>query len=129
MQQRRPLMRQLEFGDDTDDGSKEDLESGEFDDMADADMEEMREKRRRRLELQRAEDALYEGEWGYSLIKSLRGKTVGRRLRRKLFKFGVFQVLCGIALLVIAIEEVSNFRSNKYMNNTTYGSSVLVSCV
>jgi hypothetical protein len=33
-------------------------------------------------------DAEFEGELGYSLIKALRGKTVGRRLKRNLFKFG-----------------------------------------
>jgi hypothetical protein len=48
-------------------------------------------------------DEEYAGEWGYSLVKSLRGRTVGRRLKRNLFKFGGFQISCSFALLVICI--------------------------
>lgn len=47
----------------------------------------------------------YEGEFGYSLIKALRGKSVGRRLKRNIFKFGVCQLLCNFALLIITILE------------------------
>jgi hypothetical protein len=61
--------------------------------------------RRKQLEMMARIDEEYEGEWGYSLIKALRGKSVGRRLRRKLFKFGFFQLICGFALFVISIEE------------------------
>lgn len=49
-------------------------------------------------------DAEYEGEFGYALLKALRGKTVGRRLKRNIFKFGVFQLLCNFALLNITIQ-------------------------
>lgn len=49
-------------------------------------------------------DEEFEGEFGYSLVKALRGKTVGRRLKRKLFKFAVIEFFCGFALLIIAIE-------------------------
>lgn len=65
----------------------------------------------------------YEGEFGYALIKALRGKSVGRRLKRNIFKFGVFQLLCNFALLIITIQEsehvcprllvVCNFTSSK----------------
>jgi hypothetical protein len=49
-------------------------------------------------------DAEYENEFGYALLKALRGKTVGRRLKRNIFKFGVLQLLCNFALLMIAIQ-------------------------
>jgi hypothetical protein len=57
------------------------------------------------IHIQESPDAEYEDEWGYSLVKSLRGKSSGRRLKRKLFKFSVFQLICGFALLIITIEE------------------------
>ena len=57
-------------------------------------------------------DADYEGELGYSLVKSLRGKSTGRRFKRNLFKYGFFQLTCGGALTVIcAIEGSSNIFS------------------
>ncbi len=132
MAQRRPLMahRPKYVNDsDNDDDEDNDIESGEFDEVIEVDLDEMREKRKRRLELQRIEDAQYEGEWGYALIKALRGKTVGRRIRRKLFKFGMFQLICGFALMMIGINEVRNFKNNEYMDNTNYGGSVMVSIV
>ena len=47
----------------------------------------------------------FEGEWGYSIVKALKGKTVGRRLRRSLFKFWCFQFFCGLPLLIITSLE------------------------
>ncbi len=49
-------------------------------------------------------EAEYEGEFGYALIKALRGRSVGRRLKRNLFKFGCFLLICNFALLIITIE-------------------------
>lgn len=49
-------------------------------------------------------DAEFEGEFGYALLKALRGKSVGRRLKRNIFKFGCFQLLCNFALLMITIQ-------------------------
>ena len=45
----------------------------------------------------------YLGELGYSLIKSLRGRTSGRKLKRTIFKFGIIQLICGTSLTVITI--------------------------
>lgn len=130
MAQRRPLMtskpKYVNDSDNDEDDEDQDLESGEFDEVMEGDLNELREKRKRRLELQRIEDAQYEGEWGYALIKALRGKTVGRRIRRKLFKFGMFQLICGFALMMIGINEVRNFKNNEYMDNTKYGGSLMV---
>ena len=59
-------------------------------------------------------DNEYEGELGYSLIKSLRGSSVGRRFKRNLFKYGFFQIFCGFALSVITITEGRSFNLNYY---------------
>lgn len=75
--------------------------------------------RRKQIEMMARIDEEYEGEWGYALIKALRGKTVGRRLRRKLFKYGCFQVICGFALFVIAIEEGETFIFASFMRDVT----------
>lgn len=53
-------------------------------------------------------DAEYEGEFGYNLVKALRGRSPGRKLRRTLFKLGLFQVLCGFSLSIIAFEAGIN---------------------
>lgn len=79
-----------------------------FEDISKFDPENI--DRRKQIELMARIDEEYEGEWGYSLIKALRGKTVGRRLRRKLFKYGCFQLFCGFALFVISIEESKSRR-------------------
>ena len=98
--------------DSDDDDSSDESNDGEmetrngFDQISNFDEENaIRKKRRKQIELLKREDDEYEGEWGYALMKALRGKSVGRRLRRKLFKFGVFQVFCGFPLLILAIQE------------------------
>jgi len=101
-------MLQGELGFRGDDSEEEDdIESGiDFDDIGDMENEKKTEtQKRKQIELMRREDEEYEGEWGYGIIKMLRGKTVGRRLRRKLFKFGAIEILCGFAMLVLAILE------------------------
>lgn len=68
-------------------------------------------------------DAEFDGEWGYSLIKSLRGKTTGRRLKRNLFKFGMICTICGFALSVITLELYRNFRKDEYVDGVHRGAS------
>jgi hypothetical protein len=98
-------------------------------------------------------DAEYENEFGYALLKALRGKTVGRRLKRNIFKFGVLQLLCNFALLMIAIQackwtlfrvllcfpsltlllycsKARNFTDTEYYDTPKFGATLLVSiCV
>ena len=47
-------------------------------------------------------DVLYGDEFGYWVVRLLRGSTVGRRIKRCVFKIMVVTVVCNIALLVIA---------------------------
>ena len=49
------------------------------------------------------QDALYEGEYGYSLVKFLRGKNVGRRLKRNFFKYSIILLLFGLAMFILAV--------------------------
>jgi hypothetical protein len=89
-----------------DNNDEENVESGlDFDHISHFEPQEVDTRQRQLIEAQRKEDEEYEGEWGYRLIRSLRGKTVGRRLRRKLFKYGLFQLFCGFPLFVVAILE------------------------
>lgn len=100
----------------------------QFDDIASID-NELDDRRRKKLileEAQRKEDEEYEGEWGYSLIKALRGRTVGRRLRRKLFKFGIVEILCGFPLSILAYLESKNFQNTAQFDTEKYGSSLMV---
>lgn len=104
------------------------------------------EQKRIIYERQLKEDELYAGELGYSLLKALRGRSVGRRLRRKFFKYFVIQFLCGFSLLVIAIHEckifffqllinflnkfyflASNYSGSKHFDTPKYGLTIIVS--
>lgn len=101
----------------------------QFDDITSID-NELDDRRRKKLileEAQRKEDEEYEGEWGYSLVKALRGRTVGRRLRRKLFKFGVIEILCGFPLSILAYLESKNFQNTAQFDTEKFGSSLIVS--
>jgi hypothetical protein len=61
-------------------------------------------------------DEEFKDEFGYKLIKSLRGKTCGRKTKRTLFKFGFIQFLCGIPLLILSILESKNFDFFYFFN-------------
>lgn len=100
-----------------------------FDDLnaINSESEQRRRKRQMLEEMQRKEDEEFEGEWGYALIKALRGKSVGRRLRRKLFKFGVIEILCGIPVTVIAYFANRNFVNTGEWDSVRYGSTLIVS--
>lgn len=50
-------------------------------------------------------DSEFDGELGYALIKALRGKTTGRKLKRALFKLGMIKLLCGIALSIMTVLQ------------------------
>jgi hypothetical protein len=113
-------------GRDSDSEPEDDLEAADFEQIIQP-QEVDQEKKRQLIEAQRREDEEYEGEWGYGLMKSLRGKTVGRRLRRKLFKYGCIQLISGFALLVIVCLEDDNFQNNSYFDNPKFGASLMVS--
>jgi hypothetical protein len=57
-------------------------------------------------EINRAEaDDLMEDECCYCLYKMLRGRSVGRQLKRACFKIACWELICGFGLLVISGYE------------------------
>jgi hypothetical protein len=61
-------------------------------------------------------DEEYEGECGYCLVSELRGTTTGRKLKRIIFTFGVYQVLAGFVLTLIGISGANNPQLQKVYN-------------
>lgn len=61
-------------------------------------------------------DEEYEGECGYCLISELRGTTIGRKLKRIIFTFGVYQCIAGFVLTLIGISGANNPQLQKVYN-------------
>ena len=69
-------------------------------------------------------DKEYDGELGYDLVRSLRGKNVGRRFKRTLFKFGLQLFLEGLALFIIACMTDTQFSEIPFFDDVTYGATL-----
>jgi hypothetical protein len=69
----------------------------------------------------------YEDMPFYWIYKLLRGNTAGRRIKRAVFKFGVFQVVCGFSLMVITMQEQVTYSFEPTFTIPVYGASLLVS--
>ena len=67
----------------------------------------------------------YENECGYWLIKMFRGRTLGRRLKRELFKLSLFELLTGTVMLILTIVDQANFSVTPYFTISQYGGSLL----
>ncbi len=52
-------------------------------------------------------DVQYEDELGYGMVVMLRGRTTGRRLKREFCCFTTYQIIVGVALWIIAVNEAS----------------------
>ena len=50
-------------------------------------------------------DEEFEGECCFWLMKLLRGHNVGRRLKRKIFKYSLLNLIVGFSMLVITVYE------------------------
>jgi hypothetical protein len=59
--------------------------------------------------------------------KMLQGNTTGRRIKSAIFKFGMYQVICGFSLLVITLHEQVEFSLVPDLITIQYGASLLVS--
>jgi hypothetical protein len=53
-------------------------------------------------------DIEFQDEFGYWIIKMLRGRSTGRQLKRTFFKFGLIHIVCGFVLLILAVDESKN---------------------
>lgn len=67
------------------------------------------------------DDNLYSGEIGYWLIKTLRGPTSGRQMKRNYFKLGFFNWCCGWVLLVITLQIDRTFPLTSYYQAPRFG--------
>lgn len=47
------------------------------------------------------DDEFYGQDCGYWIIRMVRGNTTGRRIKRLVFKYGCYQLVCGVCLLLI----------------------------
>ena len=69
-------------------------------------------------------DVLYGDEFGYWVVRLLRGSTVGRRIKRCVFKIMVVTVVCNIALLVIAYLVDQIYGMSAYFTTAPYGATL-----
>ena len=70
------------------------------------------------------DDQEYRDNFGYSLIVALRGKTTGRRVKKLIFKFTMYQILFGFPLFIISCY-LADIRPPDFVEET-YGSSIMV---
>lgn len=71
-------------------------------------------------------DVLFGDEFGYWLVKLLRGPSVGRRIKRCVFKIMVVTVVCNIALLVLAYLEDRLYAMSAYFATSPYGATLSI---
>jgi len=79
-------------------------------------------------------DEEYAMEWGYSLLKTLRGSSVGRQMKRCLFWLGCYHMLYGLPMFILAIyadnyfsfmREWGHYKSGSSLLGLVYGTSFL----
>ena len=68
----------------------------------------------------------FDNECGYFLVKMLRGNTLGRQIKREVFKLSIFEIIYGIAIFLISCYESVTFGSlDGYFTGSKYGGSIL----
>lgn len=70
-------------------------------------------------------DVEYGNEFGYSLIRTLRGYSTGRRLKRDLFKQAASQLFSSVAVIIMSDQAARNFTVTNFFTNSVYGKSLL----
>jgi len=70
-------------------------------------------------------DEEFGAEFGYGLIKALRGSSIGRQTRRCLFWLGMYKFLYGIPIFVLACYEDYNLNFMPYFTAYSNGSSLM----
>lgn len=93
---------------------KDDDELSDFDDL----------ESKRDEAVEEESDDEYAGEWGWTLVKALRGRTAGRRLKRNLCKYGFTQFVCGFTLSVLCVLEFNYYEGLNFFFDAKYGSSL-----
>lgn len=63
--------------------------------------------------------------FGFAMVNALKGRTTGRRIKRCIFKFGLYQLFFGIALMGIACWETTYYPLTEgWFAEVKYGSSI-----
>lgn len=70
-------------------------------------------------------DDIYGDEFGWWIVVMLRGKSTGRRLKRDIFKAGLFQCVCGSVLLSLTAVAYKNFSISPYFASPHFGANLL----
>jgi hypothetical protein len=84
---------------------------GDSDDEDDDDIVFSPESGHAKVTAKTAKEDDFEGEFGYALLKALRGSTIGRRLKRNMFKFGCIQLACSFSLVIITIQACKSHNN------------------
>jgi hypothetical protein len=71
-------------------------------------------------------DVLYGDEFGYWVIKLLRGPSVGRRIKRCVFKIMLITFACNVALMVMAYLEDRMYAMSAYFSTSPYGATLQI---
>ena len=71
------------------------------------------------------DDEDFDGDCCFQIIKSLKGVSLGRQLKREVFKLGVAHLTWGIIIFILSIYESLAFMITTFFTNITYGSSIL----
>ena len=70
-------------------------------------------------------DVEYDGELGYSLIRTMRGRTTGRRLKRDLFKQGLSQFFVSVGMIIMTDQAARNYTVTNFFATSIFGKSLL----
>lgn len=70
-------------------------------------------------------DVDLEDEVGFGLVMMVRGRSTGRRVKRDLCCFGVFQFICGVAIGAIADAENKNYSIAQFFANSEHGKDMI----
>jgi len=73
-----------------------------------------------------AEEELYDNECGYWLVKMLRGATLGRQIKREVFKVSIYHFLWGTIIFLISVyQDLDIGRINGLLYDANHGGSVI----
>ena len=114
------------YNDFNDENPDDDLASSAIGNESDFDSDESEEEDLVRGRNWVDPDILYQDEFGYWLVKLLRGSTCGRILKRCVFKIAMVGLVCSIAIFVITYLEARLFSFTRWFQTSPYGTSLQV---
>jgi len=70
-------------------------------------------------------DIEFEGELGYSLLRAMRGRTTGRRLKRELFKQALVQIIVSVGMIIMTNQAANELIITRFFAKSTYCKSLI----